>query len=84
MEVPALTIGDVIWRIEASGAGAPVLAEDATTYQPVALYVVAVVLVLDALVLLWRFGTGRRRRRRARRQPPDNPFLDDQGSVNNR
>ena len=77
VEVPALTIGDVIWRMEASGAGAPVLAEDATTYQPVALYVVAVILILDALVLVWRFFRRRRRKRASRRRPPaDNPFMD--------
>jgi hypothetical protein len=81
VEVPALTIGEVLWRVEASGSGAPVIAEDATTFQPVGLYVVAVVLVLDALVLIWRFGTRRRRRRRERRRPPENPFLDDQGPV---
>lgn len=77
VEVPPLTIGDVLWRLEASGSGAPVIAEDATTYQPVGLYVVTVVLVIDALILLWRFAR-RRRARKTTKRPPDNPFLDAQ------
>jgi hypothetical protein len=80
VEVPPLTIGDVVWRAEISAIGAPVLAEDSTTHQPIALYVVAVVLLIDAIVLLWRFARRRRRRKNARKRPPDNPFLDDQTS----
>lgn len=82
VEVPALTIGDVLWRLEVSGTGAPVIAEDATTYQPVALYVVAAVLILDAIILLWRAARRRRRRKNARKRPPDNPFLDGPTSPN--
>jgi hypothetical protein len=76
VEVPPLTIGDVQWLAEVSGTGTPVIATDATSHQPTALYVIAVLLVIDAVVLLWRYARRRRRRRKATRQPPDNPFLD--------
>jgi hypothetical protein len=81
VEVPPLTTGDVVWRLEVSGTGAPVIADDETTYQPVALYLLVAVLVLDVLILLWRLARRRRRRRRSRRGPPDvpphNPFIGD-------
>jgi hypothetical protein len=78
VEVPALTIGEVQWLVEVSGIGTPVIATDVTSHQPIGLYVVGVVLLLDAVVLLWRFA---RRRRRRDRKPPDNPFLDDPGRI---
>jgi hypothetical protein len=79
VEVPPLTVGEVRWLVEVSGIGTPVIATDSTSHQPVALYVVAIVLLIDALVLLWRFFARRRRRRKANRTPAHHPFLDDGG-----
>jgi hypothetical protein len=82
VEVPALTTGEVLWQVEASGTGTPVVATDTTSHQPVALYAVAVFLFIDVVVLLWRFV--RRRRRRPTRRPPDNPLLNDPGAFDDR
>jgi hypothetical protein len=80
VEVPALTTGEVLWSVEVSGLGTPVIATDTTSHQPVALYLIAVVLLIDLIVLLWRF-VRRRRTRKKVRKPPDNPFLDDPGRI---
>ena len=61
-------------RSTVSGIGPPVEATDATSSQPIVLYVVGAVLVLDLLVLVWRLA---RRRVATRRRPPANPLLDD-------
>lgn len=79
VEMPALTFGEVEWRATASGAGPSVSATDSTSSRPLLLIVLAVILVVDVLVLTWRF-ISRLRRRRAEVDPQDHPFLDDPDS----
>ena len=76
VEMPALTFGDVEWQATASGAGPSVSATDSTSSRPVLLIVLAIILVVDILLLTWRF-IARLRKRRAPADPQDNPFLDD-------
>lgn len=80
VDTPSLTMGDVTWQVTVSGIGPPVTATDSTSSQPIALYVVGAILVLDLLALVWR-RLARRRRRRASRatEHSSEPFLDDLG-----
>jgi hypothetical protein len=78
VEVPSLTFGDVEWSATASGQGPSVTATDTTSSQPLLLYVLGAVLVVDLLILIWRLVVRiRRRRREMPADPTDNPFIDD-------
>jgi hypothetical protein len=80
VDTPSLTIGDVSWQATVSGIGPPIEATDSTSSQPIALFVVGAILLIDLVVLVWRW-LARRRRRRAERSAdrrPD-PFLDESG-----
>lgn len=61
-EVPAPVVGRFTWSVTASGAGPTVGAEQAVDPTPVALFVLAAVLVVDVVALAWRVGLRRRRR----------------------
>ena len=76
-ELPALTLGEVEWRVTASGAGSPTTGTATTDGTPWLLWTLAVVLVLDLVILLVRLVMRLVRKRRAPADPEDNPFLDD-------
>ena len=79
VDVPALTVGDVEWSATASGQGPSVTSTDTTTSRPVLLILLGFVLLIDLLLLLWRFIARRRRSRRTDADPSDSPFIDDPG-----
>ena len=76
VQVPALTFGDVEWTATASGQGPSVSSTDTTSSFPTLLVLFGLILVVDLLVLLWRW-IARARRRRAPSDPQDNPFVND-------
>jgi hypothetical protein len=53
-ELPAPVIGEVTWQVTASGAGAPVTAEESTNSLPVLLVVLILVFVMDMFAIAWR------------------------------
>ena len=76
-ELPALTLGEVEWRVTASGAGSPTTGTATTDGTPWLLWTLAVVLVLDLVILLVRLVMRLVRKRRTSSDPQDNPFIDD-------
>jgi hypothetical protein len=78
-DVPALTFGDVEWRATVSGQGPSVTATDITPSQPILLWLLGAILVIDLLILLVR-QIIRMRRDEDDEWEPTNPFLDPDGS----
>lgn len=77
VDVPSLTIGSVDWRATVSGQGPSVTVTEKSSSQPVLLYLLAAILVIDLLILLWRIVARARRRAEGDWEPHDNPFVDD-------
>ena len=65
-KIPAPAIGKFTWTVDVSGAGETVEADQVTRSNPILLYTLIGILVIDLIVLAVRLMTrGRRRRKRA-------------------
>ncbi len=75
VELPSLSLGEVQWRVTASGVGPSITATDTSSRSALLLWVLGVVLVVDLLILavrlIMRFG-----RNRPRPDAIDDPFID--------
>lgn len=63
--LPAPVFGRFVWRVTASGAGPAVHADSSTRHMPIALVLLATILVADLLFMLWRRVVWRRRAHRS-------------------
>lgn len=79
-EIPALTFGDVEWQVTATSSGPSVTATDTTESIPWLLWLFGVILVVDLLLLLVRFGM-RLARRDRHGDDDDHPFMDGPASF---
>ena len=79
VDVPSLTFGSVEWQATVSGQGPSVTATDTSSSQPILLYILIAILVIDLLILAWRLIARVRRREEGDREPDDNPFMDEPG-----
>lgn len=78
VEVPALSLGSLEWRVVASGAGPSVTTTSATRHRPVLLLLLAMALVIDLSVLAIR---RRMRRRRASEAGHQRDALDEDAAA---
>ncbi len=75
VELPSLSLGGAQWRVTASGVGPSITATDTSSRSAWLLWVLAVVLVVDLVILALRLLM-RRRRSGPPPDPLDNPFID--------